>query len=101
MDFSVATLIDIFDRIGIVAFAFSGVETGLRRKLDLFGLIVMGVVTATGGGLMRDVLLARRPLLLDRGDYLHSGRRSRMRPSMWHHGARWQCEDPASASGAR
>ncbi len=70
MDFSVATLIDIFDRIGIVAFAFSGVETGLRRKLDLFGLIVMGVVTATGGGLMRDVLLARLPLLLDRSDYL-------------------------------
>ena len=70
MDFSATTLIAVFDRVGIVAFAFSGVELGLRRRLDLFGLIVLGVVTATGGGVLRDVLLQRVPLLFVRNDYL-------------------------------
>jgi uncharacterized membrane protein YeiH len=63
-------VIAIADRIGIVAFAFSGVEVGVRRRLDVFGLLVMGVVTATGGGLMRDVILGRLPYVLDRPDYL-------------------------------
>lgn len=65
-----ADLIGIFDRIGIVAFALSGVEVGARRRLDLFGLLVMGIVTATGGGFMRDVAIGRLPLVLDRPDYL-------------------------------
>jgi uncharacterized membrane protein YeiH len=69
MDFSPATLVGIFDRAGIVAFAFSGVEVGVRKRLDIFGLAVMGTVTATGGGVMRDLLLDRTPLLLVREDY--------------------------------
>ena len=67
---TVAELIGVLDRVGIVAFALSGVEVGVRRRLDVFGLLVMGVVTATGGGLMRDVVLTRLPLVLDRPDYL-------------------------------
>lgn len=63
-------IIGVLDRIGIVAFALSGVEVGARRRLDVFGLLVMGVVTATGGGLMRDVILGRLPLVVDRPDYL-------------------------------
>lgn len=70
MDISAATLIGIFDRVGIVAFAYSGVVVGMRRRLDVFGLLVMGIVTATGGGVLRDVLLARVPFLLTREDYL-------------------------------
>lgn len=70
MDLSVTDIIGILDRAGIVAFALSGIEVGLRRKLDVFGLLVMGVVTATGGGLMRDVVLGRLPLVLDDPDYL-------------------------------
>ncbi len=56
--------------MGIVAFALSGVELGARRRFDAFGLLVMGVVTATGGGLIRDVILGRRPYVIDREDYL-------------------------------
>ncbi len=67
---SPATLIGIFDRVGIVAFAVGGVEAGVRRRLDLFGLLVMGVVAATGGGLLRDVMLGDVPRVLARGDYL-------------------------------
>lgn len=70
MDLSASEIVGILDRAGIVAFALSGVEVGVRRKLDVFGLLVMGVVTATGGGVMRDVILGRLPLLLDRADYL-------------------------------
>ncbi|GIW17494.1 MAG: membrane protein [Tepidiforma sp.] len=70
MEFDTATLVGAFDRAGIVAFAFSGVEVGARRNLDVFGLLVMGVVTATGGGVMRDVILDRLPLILAHPDYL-------------------------------
>ncbi len=70
VDLSLEDLVTLFDRIGIVAFAISGVEVGVRRRLDVFGLLVMGVVTATGGGLMRDLVLARLPFVIDREDYL-------------------------------
>jgi uncharacterized membrane protein YeiH len=67
---STLDIIAILDRVGIVAFALSGVEVGARRRLDIFGLTVMGVVTATGGGVMRDVVLGSVPLVLDKPDYL-------------------------------
>ncbi len=70
MDFDAADLVGILDRAGIAAFAFSGVEVGVRRRLDIFGLLVMGLVTASGGGVMRDVVLGRLPLVFDRPDYL-------------------------------
>lgn len=70
MDFDPEDIVGILDRIGIVAFALSGVEVGARRRLDIFGLMVMGIVTATGGGLMRDIILVRLPLVIDEPDYL-------------------------------
>ncbi len=70
MDFDTTDLVGILDRAGIVAFAFSGVEVGARRRLDVFGLLVMGVVTSTGGGAMRDVVIGRLPLVFERPDYL-------------------------------
>ena len=70
VDISAATLVGVLDRVGLVAFAFAGVEVGSRRRLDLFGLLVMGIVTATGGGVIRDLLLERVPLLLQREDYI-------------------------------
>lgn len=70
VDVDAADLVTILDRVGIVAFAISGVEVGARRRLDIFGLLVMGVVAATGGGLMRDVVLMRLPFVIDHADYL-------------------------------
>jgi uncharacterized membrane protein YeiH len=67
---SASELIGALDRIGIVAFALSGVEVGARRRLDVFGLLVMGVVTATGGGLMRDAVIGDTPRVLEQWDYL-------------------------------
>ena len=70
MQFDVRDVVLICDRVGIVAFAFSGVELGVRKGLDLFGLLVMGIVTATGGGLLRDVILDRVPFVISHQDYL-------------------------------
>ncbi|GAB4325196.1 MAG: trimeric intracellular cation channel family protein [Dehalococcoidia bacterium] len=69
MDIDPLDLIAVLDRIGVVAFATSGVDVGMRRRLDIFGLLAMGTVTATGGGLMRDVVVGRTPLVLDQWDY--------------------------------
>jgi uncharacterized membrane protein YeiH len=70
VDISAEALIGVFDRVGIVAFAYSGVRVGMLRRLDVFGLLVIGIVSASGGGMMRDVVLGRLPLLLVREDYL-------------------------------
>ncbi|MCC6387144.1 MAG: TRIC cation channel family protein [Dehalococcoidia bacterium] len=70
MDLTASELIGALDRIGLVAFAFGGVEVGARRRLDLFGLLVMGIVAATGGGLIRDLILQRVPLVVAEADYI-------------------------------
>lgn len=54
-------IIYAFDLLGTVAFAASGALAGVRRGMDLLGVIVLGIVTATGGGVMRDVLLNDTP----------------------------------------
>lgn len=50
-----------FEMIGTVAFAISGAVVGLRKKTDLFGVIALGIVTATGGGVIRDLILGLTP----------------------------------------
>lgn len=50
-----------FELIGTVAFALSGGLTGLRKRMDIFGVCVLGLTTATGGGILRDVLLGCTP----------------------------------------
>ncbi|RKT52449.1 trimeric intracellular cation channel family protein [Saccharothrix australiensis] len=47
--------------IGIAAFAASGAVAAVRARLDVFGVIVLALTTALGGGLIRDILLGVRP----------------------------------------
>jgi uncharacterized membrane protein YeiH len=54
-------IIYALDLLGTVAFAASGALAGVRRGMDLLGVIVLGIVTATGGGVIRDVLLNDTP----------------------------------------
>jgi len=49
------------DLLGTVAFAASGALTGIRKQMDLLGVVMLGVVTATGGGVLRDVLMNSLP----------------------------------------
>jgi uncharacterized membrane protein YeiH len=54
-------IIYTFDLLGTVAFAASGALAGVRKGMDILGVVVLGIVTATGGGVMRDVLLNDTP----------------------------------------
>ena len=54
-------LLLVLDLIGTVAFAVSGALTGMKKGMDLFGVAILGLVTAVGGGAMRDVLLGIFP----------------------------------------
>ena len=56
-----STLFFIFELIGTVAFAASGVVTALERELDLFGALVLGTAAAVGGGVIRDLILGYLP----------------------------------------
>ncbi|EON10857.1 trimeric intracellular cation channel family protein [Pandoraea sp. SD6-2] len=49
--------------IAIVTEAMSGAIMGMQRGLDRFGLVFVGVVTALGGGTIRDILLGHHPLV--------------------------------------
>lgn len=54
-------LVYLIEMIGTVAFAWSGAMVGIRKNLDIFGVIVLGMVTAVGGGIIRDLLLGLTP----------------------------------------
>lgn len=54
-------LITIFDYIGTVAFAISGALTGIKKQLDLFGIIFLSITTAVGGGIFRDLIIGNTP----------------------------------------
>ena len=54
-------IIYVLDLIGTAAFAASGAWVGVRKQMDLFGVLVLGVVTAVGGGTLRDLLLGDIP----------------------------------------
>ena len=51
----------ITEMIGITAAAASGAFIGIKNRFDLFGVLVLGAVSALGGGLIRDVLLGHLP----------------------------------------
>jgi len=56
--------------VGTMVFAISGASAAAEKKLDLFGLIFTGFVTAIGGGSLRDIFLNTRPVWIDDGNYL-------------------------------
>jgi uncharacterized membrane protein YeiH len=60
MDYS-ETAIFIMEIVGTVAFASSGAILAIHREMDLFGVIVLGVTTSVGGGLVRDLILGIVP----------------------------------------
>jgi uncharacterized membrane protein YeiH len=51
----------ILNYAGIAVFASSGAVVGVRKGFDLFGIATMGLLTALGGGVLRDVLLDIMP----------------------------------------
>lgn len=61
MDTWVFSLADI---VGTIAFAMSGFLVGVRKNLDVMGIFIVAMMTSSGGGVIRDVLIGRTPLVL-------------------------------------
>ena len=55
-------IIYALDIAGTFAFAISGALVAMKKKFDLFGVIIIAFVTAVGGGMMRDVLINAHPI---------------------------------------
>lgn len=51
----------LFDVVGTIAFALSGSVIGLTRRMDIFGIAILSIVTAVGGGILRDILIGVVP----------------------------------------
>ena len=49
------TFVDILEFVGTFAFAISGIRLASAKQFDLFGAYVVGLVTAIGGGTIRDL----------------------------------------------
>jgi uncharacterized membrane protein YeiH len=57
----VATFLLVLDLCGTFVFALSGAMSGVKHRLDLFGVLVLSFAAGTAGGLLRDVLLGAEP----------------------------------------
>src|SRR5207244_12508364 len=51
----------ILNLIGTFAFGLTGGILAVRKKMDLFGILVLSVATGLGGGIMRDIILGHVP----------------------------------------
>jgi len=63
-DFQNRSIFILSDSMGLVSFSISGALVGLESGLEFFGVILLSLITAVGGGVLRDILLNRVPLIL-------------------------------------
>lgn len=61
MNISGTTIVFLIEMIGTVAFASSGAMVGIRKNMDIFGVNMLGITTAVGGGIIRDLVLGATP----------------------------------------
>lgn len=60
--FDSASLVYFFDMIGVIACSISGTILAQHKRFDILGCILVSMVTAIGGGTVRDIMLDRNPL---------------------------------------
>lgn len=51
----------ILEILGTIAFSISGAVEAMKKEMDILGVLVLGLVTAVGGGVLRDVLMGQLP----------------------------------------
>lgn len=56
-----ATVSFVLEIIGTIAFSISGAMLGLQKKMDILGITILGLTTAVGGGVIRDLILGIHP----------------------------------------
>lgn len=54
-------LLFVLNLIGTAAFSVSGALTAIHKGMDLLGVLILGMVTAVGGGILRDLILGKTP----------------------------------------
>lgn len=64
------TFVDFIEILGTFAFAISGIRLASAKQFDLFGAFVVGLVTAIGGGTIRDLLIGVTPFWMNDPIYL-------------------------------
>ncbi len=64
------TFVTILEIVGTLAFAISGIRLAAAKQFDWFGAYTVGLVTAIGGGTMRDLFLDAPPFWMINGIYL-------------------------------
>lgn len=63
--------ITVMEWIGTIAFAVSGAVVAIEKELDYYGICFMAIITAVGGGIIRDLLVDRNvPAALDDPTYV-------------------------------
>lgn len=55
------SLFFFIEAVGTIAFASSGAMVAIKKQLDLLGVVVLGVTTAVGGGMLRDIIIGNVP----------------------------------------
>lgn len=88
------SLFAVLDFVGLLAFSISGAIAGVRKQMDIYGIIILatvtaigggtigmeagiplhgclllGVITATAGGIIRDILAGEIPIVLHKDIY--------------------------------
>ena len=61
---SISFFVTMLEMIGSAAFAVSGVVVAKTKKMDIFGAVILGCMTAVGGGFIRDLILGIHPPLM-------------------------------------
>ncbi len=64
------TATDFIQIIGTAAFAISGYLVGYNKRLDVLGVVITALLTAVGGGMIRDGLVGRIPQVFLQTDAL-------------------------------
>jgi|SRR5579872_3006706 len=57
----VSEFLKVLDLVGTFVFAISGAASGVKHRIDIFGVLVLSFVAATAGGIVRDVLIGAIP----------------------------------------
>lgn len=61
---TVQFIIFALEIVGTIAFAISGAMVGVEKRMDLLGVVILGVAVAVGGGMIRDIVLGLVPAAL-------------------------------------
>ena len=63
---NIDTFVFIMELIGTIAFASAGAMVAVEKEMDVLGVCVLGMTTAVGGGMIRDLILGVNPPMMFR-----------------------------------